>query len=148
MSTKSMSEEADALELYGDNTSEIYHRHFIPIVKNLANKRARGVYDSAKGVTAFMYVADAAAKRYTKEFGSSSDWYRLFPTSVRREYARSMERSFRDDYDRGEYEDYLTAATKKVLQERSAPRRAARPSRTPKASSTKTPKKRAARRSA
>lgn len=96
---------ARELELYAENTSVIYHRRTMPTVENLRRKASKGQYNREKAVKAWEYVAEAAAKMYAQEFGSSSDWFRMFNKSTRHATAEALERVY--------YEEYIEEADKK-----------------------------------
>jgi len=57
------------LTLYADNTERLYKLK-MTIAAALVKKRRSGKYDWRKAPQAFTYLADAAAKAYTKEFDS------------------------------------------------------------------------------
>ena len=71
--TKSMiykpSEEARELLLVATNEGKLYNSMIVPIVRNLARKMAKGVFNADKAIDAFYYVADAASKQYNKDYG-------------------------------------------------------------------------------
>lgn len=85
------------LELYAENTSEIYHRWTIPTLESLRKKYAKGQYDHEKAVKAWEYVAEAAAKMYHKEFGAGF-WYDTFNKATRTETAKILEEVYFDEY--------------------------------------------------
>lgn len=75
---------ADELALYIDNDGQIYRNHTIPVVKNLARKKARGIYDKDLAIKAFEYVAKAGADKYKKAFGDT------FNPATRHEAAKQL----------------------------------------------------------
>lgn len=85
--TKSMvirpTAESTELTLYAVNTAELYHRDALPIIDNLARKKARGTYDEAKAIDAFYYMAQDAAKMYAKEFAHVEDATKIFDVTAR-----------------------------------------------------------------
>jgi len=106
----SLSDEASELLLYINNDAQLYRQQFIPIVKNLMLKRAKGIYDSLKAVKLFMYLVDAGAKKYIKEFGSPGDSMRsMFPKSVRLKVAEELRDDFEDEADLGNWDDFIPA---------------------------------------
>lgn len=94
-----MSDEAHELVLFGENDYDLYRQRTTPIVKNLAKKMAKGVYDSALATKLWMYWATDAAKRYAQQHSTGDDWNRIFSVPVRKEVAAYME-----DYWKGELE--------------------------------------------
>lgn len=79
---------AHELQLFADNDSETYFKKYMPIVSSLDRKVKKQVFDSEKAVTAFLYVADFAAKRYANEFGGI--WYQVFGKDTRKYAAACM----------------------------------------------------------
>ena len=60
---------AHELELYLENDEPLYRRQQDAYL-NLLHKMKRGKYDRERAVLLFQYVADAAANKYIREFGS------------------------------------------------------------------------------
>jgi hypothetical protein len=60
---------ARELELYATNSGDLYRQQALPIIRNLAAKIVKGTYDSALAPKAWMYLAEGAAKGYSREFG-------------------------------------------------------------------------------
>jgi hypothetical protein len=87
------SDEARELSLFAENDEPLYRRMVKPIEKNLARKIKKGTYDSKMALKAWEYLAEAAAKKYVKEFGGGS-WFQIFPPSARREMARDWRDAF------------------------------------------------------
>lgn len=108
---------AKELELYVENDGQLYRQMFQPIVKNLANKMAKGEYVPERGVKAFRYLIDEGARKYVKEFGSGE---RIFTPATREMVARIFERSFRGEWEAGNYREHLTKVAQKRLAERKA----------------------------
>ena len=85
--TKSMtvipSAEATELTLYTVNTERLYNYMIVPIVRNLARKYAKGIFDPDKARDAFYPVACEAAKRYCKEFARLEDAPHVFDVTAR-----------------------------------------------------------------
>lgn len=79
------------LELYADNEEPLY-RQKRSIEQNLVRKLAAGKYDRTKAVKLWRYYADAAAKKYTREFGSSGSV--IFSKAERDALAKREERQF------------------------------------------------------
>lgn len=71
--TKSMiykpTAESKELFLVATNESRLYNCMIIPVVRSLAKKMQKGIFDQEKAVDAFYYVADAASKQYKKDYG-------------------------------------------------------------------------------
>jgi len=73
------------------------------IEKNLATKKARGVYKRDLAAKAFAPFVEAGAKNYAKEFGGN--WYQ-FDVPTRRAVAQDLVKRFETEYRLGNY-DYL-----------------------------------------
>lgn len=60
--------------------------------ENLTKKVEKGTYKHSLAPKMFKHLADAGAKMYTKEFGSSGDF--IFSVAVRKEVAKDMADDF------------------------------------------------------
>ena len=89
--------EAEELALYIENTSELYHGITHSVIENLKKKARKGVYDKERAVDAWMYVADAGAKMYDKEFGSGRGSLTMFSKSDRRKAAEKLARYYEEN---------------------------------------------------
>lgn len=106
---------AQELYLYIKGHGDLYRKQYVPILRNLTIKKARGVYDQEKGVRWFQYLADNGAKHYFREFGSPSDdrtlpgasWHQMFPVDVRIAVARELEDDFEVEHGLGNYSEML-----------------------------------------
>lgn len=86
---------ATELLLYIENDGDLYRQKFIPIVKNLQKKLDKGTFDSDKAIKLWMFLIDAGAKKYTKEYGSPGDkWNDLFNKATRLIVAHGFNESF------------------------------------------------------
>jgi len=96
---------AHELELYIDNDRNLYFQQFIPIVKNLMLKRRKGVYDRELAVKLFMYLMDAGAKKYVREFGTAGQKIdAMFNKNTRLLAARAFRDSFENEAELGNYD--------------------------------------------
>ena len=94
------------LELYIDNTSELYPQKQ-SIFKNLYLKKDKDSYDPALAPKAMMYLVDAGAKLYLKEFGSAGDRIdSMFPRAERMEVAKGLVAEFEDAYANDEFPEF------------------------------------------
>lgn len=106
---------ARELLLFINNDANLYHQMFLPIVRNLMQKRAKGTYSSARAVTAFMYLADEGAKRYNKEFGDGTASMKLFPIAERRQVATALRDDFETEANLGNYDAELRHRSNPLL---------------------------------
>jgi hypothetical protein len=81
------------LDLYAENTSELYNQKK-SILANIQRRIAKGTFDLAKAPKLWMYWVDAAAKRYTKEFGSGGS--PIFNKATRMALAEELARTYRN----------------------------------------------------
>jgi hypothetical protein len=96
---------ARELELYIDNDRDFYFQQFIPIVKNLMLKRRKGVYNRELAVKLFMYLMDAGAKKYVREFGTAGQKIdAMFNKNTRLLAARAFRDSFENEAELGNYD--------------------------------------------
>jgi len=99
---------ADELRIFVDNDGRLYDKTATPIHRNLMAKRARGEYDHARAVQAFMYLTEAGAKKYVHDVeGGATPWHVMFSIPTRRETAAQLARSFEERAARGEYDHLL-----------------------------------------
>lgn len=98
---------ATELELYIDNDGDLYRRQRLPILKNLATKRARGQYKHDLAVKLFGYLVEAGAKKYAKDLGADQPWHKMFNVGTRKRVAEEMTRDFEAEAALGTYNDLL-----------------------------------------
>lgn len=99
---------ARELSLWIDNDSDLYRQQYVPILKNLTAKKARGVYDHQKAAVLFGYLAESGAKRYTKEFDApDASWSAVFPKKLRDAVAEELRDRFEEEYDNGAYAEFV-----------------------------------------
>ena len=82
------------LDLYAENTSELYNQKK-SILANITRRLKNGTYDPAKAPKLWMYWVDAAAKRYTKEFGSGGNISTIFNKATREALAHELALRYR-----------------------------------------------------
>lgn len=112
-----MSDDAVELVLYIENDGDLYRQQYQPILKNLANKRANGIYQIPAAQKLMGYLVESGAKKYAKEFGSPGQpWHKMFSVAVRKEAAADLEKKFRAEDDLGAYKHLLTKAALKRLE--------------------------------
>lgn len=77
-------DEAIARELYLfiENDEILLTRRYPQFILNLERKMKRGVYDRERAVKLFMYLADEASKRYSKQFGDGKTHTADVPTRM------------------------------------------------------------------
>lgn len=101
-----MTHEARELELYIDNTAELYRQQTVPIQKNLSKKWKAGKYDHEKAKKLWGYLAESGAKLYVKEHCSSSDkWHDIFSVADRKECASALADSWKAEMACGNFHD-------------------------------------------
>lgn len=100
--------EATELQLYVENDRDLYRQQMLPVLKNLATKKARDQYDHELAVKGMMYLVDRGAQKYAKEFGSQGQsWNEMFPRDIRRIVAENLVNSFETEFDLGNYDNIL-----------------------------------------
>jgi len=97
---------ARELHLFIDNDGDLYRQQYQPILKNLATKQAKGVYDKGKAIKLWMYLVENGAKKYVREFGGG-EWNRVFDKETRLEVARLLNEHFLEEYALGAYGSLL-----------------------------------------
>jgi len=95
--------------LFINNDGDLYRQQHTPINENLALKKAKGVYDHAKAVKLFGYLAESGAKKYDKEFGGGAplEWARTFSPATRKAVAEELTEDFEGNWENGEYRGTL-----------------------------------------
>lgn len=90
-------DESRELELYTTNNGGLYRQMITPIINSLRKKYQRGAYDADKAVDLWYSVATEGAKLYNKEFGSDSQWSRLFNVQCRYTVAVNLESYYKEE---------------------------------------------------
>jgi hypothetical protein len=98
---------ARELILFAENDGDLYRRTTQPILRNLTTKKAQGKYDSEKAVQGFMYLAEAGARAYAKNFDIERNWHVIFPIAVRRAAATHWRDEFEKEFTLGNYDDLI-----------------------------------------
>jgi hypothetical protein len=73
---------ARELLLFIENDEILSTRRYPQYILNLERKMKRGVYDRERAVKLFMYLADEASKRYSKQFGDGKTHTADVPTRM------------------------------------------------------------------
>ena len=93
------------LDLFVMNNEDLYRKKFMPIIQNLKRKVAKNTYDHEKAKKLWMYLVDAAAKEYVKEFGSpDEDVKDMFPKETRLRVAELIADRELENIKQGEYD--------------------------------------------
>lgn len=80
---------ADELLLYLDNESDIYEMKR-SVVNNLLKKLNGGSYNHSFAMRAWQPVVERAAKKYSKEYSTGSDWSKIFAPATRDLVAKEL----------------------------------------------------------
>lgn len=96
---------AHNLELFADNTRELYDRKKA-VIRSLLGKIKKGVYDAELAKKLWRGWIDAAALMYEKELGEKGDARRVFTDAIRKAVVDEFERSEKYAMDQGDW-DYL-----------------------------------------
>ena len=91
---------ADELELLATNDGDLYRQQYMPIIKNLMRKRAKGKYDHDLAVKLWRYLIDNVAKKEAGPMARTK-----FPGMIRNLAAKSIADMEQDKMDNGEYDD-------------------------------------------
>ena len=91
---------ADELELIATNDGDLYRRQYMPIIKNLMRKRAKGVYDHNLAIKLWRYLIDNVAKQEAGPMARIK-----FPGLVRNMAAKSIADMELQKMDDGEYSE-------------------------------------------
>ena len=91
---------ADELELLATNDGDLYRRQYMPIIKNLMRKRAKGVYDHNLAIKLRRYIIDRVAQPAAGPMARIK-----FPGMVRNLAAKSIADMELQKMDDGEYSE-------------------------------------------
>jgi hypothetical protein len=87
----------------GEQDSELYRQQFIPIIKNLMRKKAKGVYNNAAAAKLWRYWIDNIVKKHASELGVSNS---TAINGLTRNYAAEiMADRQSDEMDMGNWDD-------------------------------------------
>jgi hypothetical protein len=86
---------ARELALFIENDQTLYFRQAQPIIKNLARKLQKGVFDKAKSIKLWGYLAESGAKKYAASFGGK--WFEMFDVSTRKKTAEQLADSYDEE---------------------------------------------------
>jgi len=99
---------AEELELYIENDGDLHRQQHQPIIKALMAKRARGEYDEARAIDAFMNLVESGAKKYHQEHGTPGrPWHDAFSVATRRVVAQNLAKTFEAEAGLGNYDQLL-----------------------------------------
>lgn len=105
-----LDDDATELRIFIDNDADLYRGQFTSIIKNLMTKIGQGKYDRTLAVKLFMYLVDAGAQKYTKEYGGAgTKWHDQFPKKTRELVAASLRDTFEIEASLGNYNNLLPA---------------------------------------
>jgi hypothetical protein len=100
--------EQSELKIFIDNDGQLYRQQTTSIIKNLATKMAKGVYDRTKAEKLWMYLTESGAKKYVKDVGGGhGTWHDMFSIADRREVAKELNDNFLDEWKSGSYRNLL-----------------------------------------
>ncbi len=85
--------ESYELELYANNSRQVYDYVFLPIVENLKKHYAKGLYSHEKALNSFYRMATYASDLYYKDFGHK------FDVTARYTVAVNLEKDFFNEID-------------------------------------------------
>lgn len=87
---------ATELDLFVSNDATLHRQMVVPILKNLARKSKKGVYNIDLAVKAWGYLMKAGADKYAKDFGSRGDTgSKMFNAATRLSAAKEWEAAYR-----------------------------------------------------
>lgn len=99
---------ARELKLFIVNDADLHRQQYVSILKNLATKKARGVYKHDLAVKLFGYLVQAGAKKYADTFEPTMRvWHQMFDAPTRRAVAEELTDAFEAEYKLGNYDQLL-----------------------------------------
>lgn len=104
---------ATELIIFIQNDGDLYRQQYLPIIKNLARKIGRGVFDSNRSVKLWEYLVHNGAKKYLREFGGRGERVdSVFNKNTRRHVAEHLAVDFIEKYRNREYSPEIMALGK------------------------------------
>ena len=100
---------AHELLFQGDNDADLYRQQFLPIIKNLMRKRAKGIYEPEKAVKLWRYWVDNIVKKHAKELGIVNT--RQISGATRNLAAKMKSEEQFDEMELGNWDDNKSAGT-------------------------------------
>ena len=96
---------ADELVLYAENESEIYFRHYRPVVLNLQKHFKRGKFDIERATDALerYWVMPAAKRFHLQNCDRQQRWFQVFDKPTRRMAAASEAKSLLAEFELGNF---------------------------------------------
>ncbi len=94
--------EIEELTLFINNDGDLHRGQTESILKNLATKMAKGVYDRSKAEKLWMYLVESGAKKYASKFGGT--WHQMFSMQDRRDVAKQLNDEFVEEAKHGNYD--------------------------------------------
>lgn len=100
--------DAEDLELYVENTSNLYESYTLPNLKYIKKKIDSGTYDASLAPKLWMNLVNAGARQYAQELGPVS-----FPGSVKMQVAENLAETYYNAVVSGEYSNYFESENAK-----------------------------------
>jgi hypothetical protein len=100
---------AHELLFQGDNDADLYRQQFLPIMKNLMRKRAKGIYEPEKAIKLWRYWVDNIVKKHAKDLGIVNT--RQISGATRNLAAKMKSEEQFDEMELGNWDDNKSAGT-------------------------------------
>lgn len=116
-----LSDEAEELQIYIDNSRQLYNSRYIPILKNLSRKMKKGQYRRDLAAKGFSYLVVDGAKGYAKDhLDRGTKWNNFFSKKDRDDLAMYYAEQFEIQYKNKEFDfmDHVEPQMDGKLQER------------------------------
>jgi hypothetical protein len=94
------------LDNYITSDGQLYRQQHQPILRNLAIKKARGIYKHELAVKLMRHLVDNGLKKYVREHATPGD-ERLVSVATKNAVAKLFVDSFETEYDLGNYDNFL-----------------------------------------
>lgn len=105
---------ANELIFQGDNDADLYRQQFLPIIKNLMRKRAKGIYEPEKAVKLWRYWVDNIVKKHAKDLGIVNT--RQISGATRNLAAKMKSEEQFDEMELGNWDDNKSAGTAEAVE--------------------------------
>lgn len=101
--------QAEDVELFAENNSQLYNSRYLPILKNLKKKLDKGTFDLEKSAILWKYYWEDADKRYQKEVLHRNPNGFVLSVNDRKLLSMKKAKEIKEEYDDSKLEGYFKA---------------------------------------
>lgn len=98
--------QAEDVELFAENDSQLYNSRFLPIIKNLKKKLEKGTFDVNKAAILWKYYWEDADKRYQKQVLHRNPSGFVLSVNDRKLLSKKKAQEIKEQYDDDKLQEY------------------------------------------